>query len=432
MLFIVALGFLSYREEIKVMDFSYLWYASFAVGIAFIFYHIYLGFVFHPFVLVGASFFLLIIIGTCIFSFFKERTFSDFGFNLVGLGFCSLASGLVLAEKFTLKFRKDAVSIYQPNKEMMNRFLIYSIVGLGLVLSLAMFAKFGGLPILKSNANEAKVNFLSGNGLLNLFFKGLPVFSLVILYHQGINEKSLLISHLLFFVVLLITLAAGYRSTTLIGVGEYLFLYLFLKGKKIPLKYMFMAGIFIILFLSIWGAMRRGKLDTEGAINEFVIVVTARPAIMELIIRNFDEKNYFKGSLYYNDFKKLMPGSQVGANVDLKYAIFGNSDSMPELAGVTPSILGEAYMNFGPQGVFWVMLLIGITLGTTYKFFLHHPSFLICSFYLTFVFGIAGSIQSGLGLKSVHLVFIWFWVFVIGILYDHRIVIRGDLSPSHN
>ena len=72
-----------------------------------------------------------------------------------------------------------------------------------------MFIKFHGLPILAANPNDAKVNFLSQNGLLNLFFKGLPVFSLALLFARYHRGQSLGFAHAYAGLMMLIILAAG-------------------------------------------------------------------------------------------------------------------------------------------------------------------------------------------------------------------------------
>lgn len=410
---------LSHTTFILAGDFFGYWVSTYIIIAVIIFLKLKEGIIYHPLVLVGLGYFLLLIIGSLTYVFFKDRPLNIYVFNLVGIGFSALMGGILLGDLFGAAPLQSTYSAPLYNVK-----LIYVLAVVGVVASLSMFVKFKGIPMLAANPNEAKVNFLGGNGVIGLFFKGLPVYSLALLYERYYNGKTLYVAHIYCGVMMVIILAAGYRSTTLISLGEYVCLYLILTKKKLPLKAIAFAGFTAILFLSLWGAYRRGNDGVDGMFYEFDIVINARPVMFETILHNFKEENFFWGSTYYTDFERFLPGTQVISSVDLKYAIFTNPEAMPEHAGVTPSLPGEAYMNFGQKGVYWVLLTLGLFLGFFYRNFQAKPNFLRTATFLTLVFAMADAVQTGIGLKAVHLVQFWVWAIFIGIMLDTRIVLR--------
>jgi oligosaccharide repeat unit polymerase len=413
LLLVVIAGMLAYARVIHVEALYGYWIVTYFIVALVILRQLSRGLLHHPVVLAGAGYFLLLIAGSLSYSFFKERSLNAYTFNLVGIGFSALMGGILLGCAFGPPARAIA---FKPN--IFNVPVLYGLALVAVGCSLFMFVKFHGLPILAANPNDAKVNFLSQNGLLNLFFKGLPVFSLALLFVHYHSGRPLWPVHSYAVLMMLIILAAGYRSTALISLGEYVVLYLLLTQTRISMKAIATAGVLVIVFLTFWGSFRRGSEGAEGMWRELDIVINARPVIFETIVRNFDTGDFFYGSLYYSDFKRFQPGVQVNANVDLKYALFGNAEAMPDVAGITPSMPGEAYMNFGHRGVFWVLLAVGILLGLFYRRFHSKPDFFYTAMYLTFVFSMTDAIQTGIGLKLVHLVQFWVWCIFLGIVFE--------------
>lgn len=413
-LFGVALLVYIASMDLNNEAFPFFWNFIFIIGLLVIFTLVLKGQVYHPFAIIGASYLFLLGFGSVFFSFFRDRPLQAYAANLIGIGFFALMIGFYGSHHF---WRTKPFSSL-PKKTVINQQWLYLIAILGLMSTLYMFLSFRGIPMFMANPNEAKVNFLAGKGIFNLFFKGMPVFAMAILYVRYQSKQSLWVAHLYCGVMIIFILGAGYRSSTVISLGEYIILYLLLTGKKLPIWSIFMAGIMVLVFIAIIGSYRRGKTETLASTDELDIVLNARPVMVELISRNFTEFDLLHGSLYLNDFKRFLPETQVNANVDLKFLLFQNAEAMPEIAGVTPSIIGEAYMNFGQKGVLAVPLLIGVLSAILYYLFLKKGNFLWTAVFITYVFGIAGAIQSGLGLKVIHLTQFWFWALIIGYIID--------------
>jgi oligosaccharide repeat unit polymerase len=403
---IILTGILDYSPIIHEHRLESFWYVVYGVAVLFILHKLKRGELFHPITIVISAYFLILILGTVTYGYWKKFDLEPLPFNLINIGLLSMLLGILLGEN--LYFIKDR--FYQP--AIGNPLFHYILAAMGVAALFTLFIKAGTIPMFAPNPNYAKTMILAGNGYLNLFFKGMHMFVLSILFTQLHGKKDLTYVHVFFLFTLCITLMAGHRAKSLIYLGQYLVLYLFFTGKRIPLRIIIPAGLVVVLFLSFWGSFRRGNSGLEGALTEFEIVVVHRPFMVDAVIRNFDTDDLFNGSLYYTDFQRFLPGTESISNVELKYIVFNDPKALPEINGLTPSLVGEAYLNFGQYGPFWVILIVGFIQGFLYKLFKNKPAFIICGFYLTTVFHVADSIQTGLGLKLVHLTQSWFWVIV--------------------
>ena len=144
--------------------------------------------------------------------------------------------------------------------------------------------------------------------------------------------------------------------------------------------------------------------------------------MVKLIVSNFEEDDFFHGSRYFADLIKLLPGQQHGANVELKNKVFGANNQMHENAGVTPSIVGEAYMNFGTSGIFYVCFLLGFVLAMFYNMAITRPSFIWVSLYITIIFSFgANALSAGISVAINHIIWNWLWIFIVYFFYKVKI-----------
>ncbi len=425
------------EEVLERVNLVVIWYVIYLLSIIYIINRVKKGKFYEPAPIILSSYLLLISIGVILFESLRSKDYSNLVLNIVGVGFLSLCAGLWVSQNVNINSISYNKLNYIKIEQLKNKKIFISILALSLIAVVLLYLRFGGIPMLSGNVSEAKLKFLSGAGYLNVFFIALPLLSFSILYNALINGdvKNVYVSHLLMVLIVVLLLGSGYRAKTLIFLMSYISLLFFLRPKKIPVFLVVSLFAFLIIALGSIGAFRRGVFDLSGVTAEIAIILTARPAILQLIVANFNESNFFYGARYFYDFAKFLPGSQTGANVDLKYQLFANADKMPDSAGITPSIVGEAYMNFGFSGVFIIMFLVGMILGYSYKLARMKMSYGSIVFYLTLVLGMAGAIQSGIGTKIIHFIFIWFWLFIITYLHKKYITFEkysNDTKDTYN
>lgn len=406
-------------DSIMGVDATRVWSAVYIISLIYIIKNSADNF-YRPSVILLLAYLLLLGFGSIMYSFIRGVDYWAYSTNLIGIGYLALWIGTVFPIlRLGHKPTPPALSSYSKPKSAIP---LYGLAITSLGASLLLFV-ISGVPLLSTNVNEAKLSIFSGYGYLAIFFRGLPVIALALYYGAFVrnSKQAKRLSHVFAFAVVGIMFLTGYRALTLIFFASYVSLVSFLNHRH-PRRSFIMIGIVgALVFLGIMGAYRRGNTSIEGALQELGIILTARPAITDNIILHYSKNNFFYGSRYFNDLIKLLPGSQSGANVDLKYELFANAANMPELAGVTPGICAESYMNFGAWWVPVSLFIVGYAMRVIFHAMKTKPALGISITYFLLLFNMAGAIQSGIGTKLVHLVYLIFWVFVIQVLYMWRL-----------
>lgn len=380
---------------------------------------------YHPMVLMLGAYFVLILAGTMLFDFVKGRSYNEFASVLVYSGFISMFCGIFLSRCRFLWGAPNLGGIYSLlllGARSKSLIIVVAILGLAAFLTLV---GLGGIPLLAADVDTARLSFYSGKGYLNFLFMALPIVAVAFLF-DALSQNShrrMAYAHIFALIVVFLIFLTGFRSASIKASFLYLLTYMLIKNVRI--NYLKMAVLFIVLFsfLILVGAYRRGGgIDMASLTMEAGITIVARPAMLEMILNHFDSANIMHGAGYFADFRKLLPGSQVGQNVDLKYLVFPNADKMPALAGVTPSLIGEAYLNFGKVGVIIVPFVLGFLLGKLQMVCVHkRASFFFVVFYMTLLLESVISLVAGIGTRLPQYMLILFWVVVISILYGRRV-----------
>jgi oligosaccharide repeat unit polymerase len=410
-------------------DLRFLWLTIYGFSFVMIVDRVGKGRFFEPFVVMQSAYLLIIAIGSTIFELLKEKEYQLHLFNFVGIGYFGMLAGVLLAQDYLYTFNLDRVKQYTFVSQLMkNRTLNYLSVMVCILATLALFAK-EGVPMFAADVQQARLDLLSNGGYLNLFMFGLAVFPLAFLYDAITRDSrtALIWSHVLAGFVLLAILLCGGRSKTFAFLAEYVGMYYFFKRRRFSLKLMFAGISMLLIFLAVVGVYRRGgTMDVPTLTKEVGITMATRPVMFGMVVDKFSLTKMFYGTRYFADLVKILPGHQTGANVDLKYEIWPNADKMPDSSGVTPSVIGEAYMNFGVPGIFWFMFFEGFFLGLTYRLMIRKPTFLRTAFYFILVINSATAISAGMGTRLIQLLVLWFWLAIVAFLYEWRLKVCGN------
>lgn len=417
---IVSIALINYLEILSKVNLSLVWYLIYLSSLFVIVKEIKNSYFFNPIVLLPGAYLILIVLGSIVFDFLRGRQYNYFLSNIVGIGYLALLTGLLLSVKFRYKLFRNSRKIYTLNSHpIKSRYLIFFLVIFSLIATLLLFLRLGTLPILAKDIQEARLQLTTGAGYLNIFFIGLRIISFLLLYEAcSIQDKRRLIfSHLLAVVIGLLLVSIGSRGSVIIYVLTYFSIYIFFNRGKFSIKKFIVLCLIITIFIGVLGSFRKGNIDIVDVLTELALVITIRPAMLEHIVHIYNTPStYYWGMRYLSDLQRILPGTQESENVELKGMVSANT-STPELAGFTPSIVGEAYMNFGAKGIPFVLLFIGFIAGKAYKSFLTRPTFVRFLFYLTLIYGLMSAVNSGIGEKLPQFLYQWFWVFFLSILY---------------
>ena len=220
--------------------------------------------------------------------------------------------------------------------------------------------------LFQGDVQNGRVAAMAGNGMLiqlaQLSIVALPM--IYELYYDGPRKYGrrfssgieIIICSAISFAVLLLQ---GYRSYAL-TFGLCMMIVIFNKNNVNNRRIVF-AGIGGIVVLEFLGLIRASSsISTRGLFNfalSFRNSLVVNNSNFSHILATFPYKTPFQyGKTYFMDFLILRPGPDIDFTLWLKEQVgiaFAGG-------GRTPSILGEAYINFGTPFIFICMFLLGI------------------------------------------------------------------------
>lgn len=382
------------------------------------------GRVYTPFFLISAAYILVLVVGAFGFEFFRGKPGPQKMqlLTVIGGSYLTFLLGLYLGSvKISLLSRLKAV--YQAKVERIkSREVIVAFSALCAVAMVLYFVRAGTVPLFASDADAAKVEAMSGAGYVRIFTLALPVICLFLWYDYVAfpTTTRLLLAVVIIAFTVITSVISGSRGNSVVLIGEMVVIYTFLRKTKLPLTPA-LAGMFGLYFaLSFLGAYRHtnGNVTIDAIIKEFSIIITARVAILDLAMAKLHDFRW--GATYFADLAKLLPGQQMSTNVELKYLLF-TASNMPEASGITPSILGEAYLNFSYYGMFAVMFVCGIIAKKMYLKMLSRHSREAVIFYAMLIMTMVSAVQKGIGPSLLPLFFATFWFICLAFVARERV-----------
>jgi oligosaccharide repeat unit polymerase len=420
-IFVFCVTFTGILENLRL---GFLWNAVYLVSILLIFMRVKRGLFYDPLALLTSSYLFFIVLGALLFQEIKGRTYWFYPTNLIGIGYIFLILGVIVFQKYRLVLSSRVMREveYEPH-QMKNRSILWVFVSICMIATVLLFVSAGQIPLLARDVNAAKLYLVSGRGHIRIFFVGLQVMSLALVYDAAVRMKKrkMIQSHFVGVFIVVVLAAMANRSGMLTFIGEYFGIYYFLSKRTPSLKKLAIVAVLMVIFIGLMGAYRHRYLIKTSLASQLLQTVVARPKNFETIVSVYNESRRSYGVRYFQSFEKLLPGSQSGPGVELREQLMPNQEHMAELSGISVSIVGESYINFGKYGVPIMMLFIGIVASALYYKMVNRPSFIICVLYFTLIFNMVGAFLSGIGSKMFQLSMLWSWLFLVGFLYEKRI-----------
>lgn len=295
-----------------------------------------------------------------------------------------------------IKFKKIPKKTPEWN---INKFkiIIYIFLIISLIANIIYFIKnrtllFGG------NMESGRIVAQSGNGLL-LQMMNLSSIALCLLFEMVLNNKY----NKLYFIILCciflpLTLVSGFRSS-LIKPVLIMFL-MYNKVHKIDNLKTIKFGICALLAIILLG-VARSLLSSENSnvFSSLISTFNVGSNNFHLVYSMFGTSiDYQYGYSYLINIKMLLPGPDLDFTLWLKEIL----NISFEGGGLTPTIVGEFYLNFGIIGAYIGMFLIGIVMVLLEeKYKNDNKIFLPC--FLIYIF--LSSAGGGLANSQISLIF---------------------------
>lgn len=204
---------------------------------------------------------------------------------------------------------------------------------------------------------SGRIDAMAGNGIL-LYGMWLGTFGLAMLYELVHRNRFKAYYFWILCMTHVVTIALiGFRSR-LIVLALFLVL-IYNRYKKIEQKKLIALGGILLLAVSSLSVLR-GVLSGESAVSmlDSVVISLGNGSInMYYVLRQFPDRTPFQyGYTFLINFIMLAPGSQPDFTIWLKNQI----GIVFSGGGVTPTLLGEAWMNFGTIGVLIEFFITGL------------------------------------------------------------------------
>lgn len=246
-------------------------------------------------------------------------------------------------------------------------FFLRMLFALSFLASLYFLIK--NIELLKTNINSNRINAIQGNGAI-LYLSQLPVFIVPMLLNIYLSTKSTITRIELIVLTIVSTftlLLSGFKSPV---ITLYLLIIMVLyKNKKINVKSIIILGIVLIL-VTEGLTILRGRLSEETNNYMFFNKITKDTTVSSMnlnrIFESFPNTVPFQnGYTYLINLKMLLPGPDLDFTLWLKEKL----DLSFNGGGITPTILGEFYINFGFYAIYIGMFVYGIIGGAIKRYF---------------------------------------------------------------
>ena len=356
-------------------------------------------------------FFVFIAISCVIGLLFFEYEKAELHFNpyILIVGLLMLCLGYFIGLLFSKIKKKKLIT----RRRELPAFALYFTFCLSTIAFLFFFLK--NIGILSQGLQNGRLEASSGNGALVYAFL-LHIVTIPLLFLKFINKKmKLSLFLLLYFLASLQLILFGFR-TPFVVMNVIILMILLFKGK-INFKIMLFLAIVVALFAFAYGIIRNGTTSTPLFYKIRSIFTTNLFNLNRVFYVFPKEVDFQYGDTYLINFRMLMPGPDADFTLWLKENLNMDFDG----GGVTPTIFGEFYLNFGYPGIFIGMFLFGLLLNLL-DYFLYSNS---CSIFLFFwCISISTSATPGIANNILEPI-------LFGLYYGSFYLIFGQTSLPH-
>lgn len=281
------------------------------------------------------------------------KSYSDNQYALILIGYIMFLVGYFFKIRKLKQTSENKQEQDAPN-DLILKILAISLFVISISASIIYVSKnfqylFGG------DLENGRIVALSANGILTQSIY-LGTISIYILFEMVLNKKfSAKIFTMMFILIMLANGLMGFRSKLIIPIIVMIIMYN--KKKKIKLKQIIPLLILLLIIGSVYGIMR-------GNSNANIITYMAKHFAvgsqnLEHILNQFPTNvEYQKGYTYIINILMLAPGPDPDFTLWLKEKLNMKFNG----GGVTPTIIGEFYINFGIIGIIIGMLIMGIVI----------------------------------------------------------------------
>lgn len=339
-----------------------------------------------------------------------KYNYNYFTFILGGIVFYVFGSILsqFLSNNISIKKEKTLINFNIKQITVLRLLFIMSLISSIYYLYINNNYLFG------DNIYSDRIAALSGNGLI-FFISQFPIIIVPMLYILYKRTNRYKIDFIIITVVsTIVLLVSGFRSPVL---TMYVCLLLVVFSKNnISYKKLIIIGLTFILLVQGMGIYRKkmSNFDVNNGLFQYLTIEYSTNCLNIHYIKNvFPNKiNYQYGRTYLINLKMLLPGD------DPDYTLWLKNKMGLEFAGggITPTILGDLYLNYGEKLMYVGMFIYGIFGNIIYKYYKRYDKNFIGTF---FVWQYAHSASGGLSSITASLL-LYYVLYKMIIIVSHN------------
>lgn len=309
------------------------------------------------------------------------------GFNPI-IGFMILIS--ILAFNFFLPFRSYK-KLEINRKKINNQYLISQLAllfcALAIFASFAYFAQLGNIPLFYDASPKSRIEAMTGMGYLLQPMRFGPIAAIILYLTVPCNYKKYAL--ILFFVCNLFLLGTGFRGTFFQNILLLIISVSLVKNSEIGFFKSLKIGFLLIFFVISIGFLRGDSNLITSLGFKVIHSISVSTYILNLVVVSIDDFKY--GATFFYKFSSLLPLENIEYTQWLTSVL-----PIDFNGGVTPTILGDMYINFG-MNYWFAMVIFGLFVMYLEKIILRSScNFLVLFFILNVSIGIARSATGGI------------------------------------
>ena len=260
---------------------------------------------------------------------------------------------ILFEKKYSKKEIKEEAKVkkIKYNTNICYLMVIAALTMLGIYIIKNYNVLFGG------NLESGRITAMSGNGIL-LYGMWLGTMGIALLFENLLRKEIKLYQFLplcIFYSISILTMGFRSRLITLL----ILMILIYNKYHKIKVKKTIALGIALVSLVCALGVMRdlMSGIENSSFLKTMINLFQNGAINIHYIINEFPKSTpYQYGNTLLINLKMLMPGPDIDYTLWLKDVL----DLSFAGGGVTPTILGDFYINFGYIGVILGFAILGI------------------------------------------------------------------------
>ncbi|MFQ6576120.1 O-antigen polymerase [Pseudomonas sp. UM16] len=301
------------------------------------------------------------------------------------------------------------------------RYSIHLSLFVGILFIIYAYYQMGGVPALAENAENARVEMKQGVGKYIIFGVGFIYVSMSYLssmfFARGGYARWVLLP-IVWFVVSLLLMGIGYRSLFFFLLVHVALFSLICREKfnfrSLVNGKLLVGGAVLFLLMSLVGYARyKSGAEGFGMLSLFWPLIVYGGNI-ESVFELVGKQGFSYGSSFISDMISPIFGDGKFTGHQIKEILGLKFDG----EGVSITIIGEAYLNFGLTGVFLSGFLIGAIILFVSRFVFSH-GYLYRMFFVIVVVFVIRIITSGVAPI--------FWFYFIPVVTAYLFVLSGAL-----